>query len=450
MKTKFVNKLVCMSMATVMICGSLAGCTSEEPEVQGEVEATEEVEATPELSKEELYPATVSPASIHPGTLNSTEQLDSTSDRWYPDGDTSSEHYFRLTQMTTEQSNIGLDIEYCKDQGDGYLYSGCALQGKDGHAVGESTLQISGEEETIDFDLTFQDAFTCYNWATDTVWKRCHPTAGAKDISWYDAAIAGNIAYVEFAGLSYERITFAEDHTFVSEHDDDPNQTYTGTWEVKATNLVWLHFDDPIAAGITQPVDITEEVGFEASDDGEDVLYDVVPQEFDIDENGKITAFGVYPTYDVDGNMGFSATYCFGTEEEIQAQLEERSAGAAGQPEDYNDLTADDLAGAPDFVVEQGDNDAASDLQVAMMSDDMAGKIVEIHGTVDVAGSSYSIIVPKEGSSTKTKFYLFIANKPSAEFLPQEGEEAVVKAIIWKINDNWELVTDENNFSAIQ
>lgn len=146
--------------------------------------------------------------------------------------------------------------------------------------------------------------------------------------------------------------------------------------------------------------------------------------------------------------MSFKATYCFGTEEEIQAQLEEKNKGAAGQPDDYNELTADDLAGDPDIVIARYDNDATSDLQVAFMGDDEAGKIVEIHGTVHVAGSAYTIIVPKEGSSIKTRFNLYIANKPSAEELPQEEDEAVVKAIVWKVNDRWALVTDADHFKT--
>ena len=463
MKRRFVRRFMCLAFSLCLTAGSLAACGKEkepvsEAEVEEAVEPTkpEEPELSkeePELSKEELYAALLSPATIHPGSLNSTEEIDSTSDRWYEDGDTEKEHYFRLTQMTTAQSNIGLDIEYCKDKGDGYLYSGCPLQEKDGHAVGDETLKISGEEETIAFDLTFQDNFTCYNWATDTVWKRCHPTAGAKDAAWYDKAFAGNTAYVEWTSASYEKIVFNADHSFVEEHDDDPEQTYTGTWEVKSSNVLWLHFDDPVAAGVPQPqgLDIAGEflgIEPEEAEGAEDFVYDVVPQEFDIDDNGKITAFGVYPVFNTDGSMDFKATYCFGTEEEIAEQMEARNAGAAGQPEDYNELTAEDLAKEPEIVVEAGDRDAAGDLQVAMMGDDIGGKIVEIHGNVHISGSSYCLLVQEEGSSRATRFYPFIANKPSADELPLEGDAAVMKAIVWKVNGNWELVTDAEHFTT--
>lgn len=414
--------------------------------------STADGQETTSISEEEMYPAAIDPVMIHPGSLNGDEDLDSTSDKWYADGDTSSDHFFRIEQMSTEQSNIGRDIEYCKDHEEGYLFSGCPLQGKDGHAVGDSTLKISGEEDTMEFDLTFQDDFTCYNWKTGTVWKRCHPTAGAKDVEWYDKAFAGNTAYVEWTSASYERIKFNEDHTFIEEHDDDPEQTYTGTWEVKATNVIWLHFDDPVAANVPQPsgLDISGEfLGVETETANEDEpLIDYVPQEFEIDDSGKITAFGLYPVYNTDGSTEYKATYCFGTEEEIEEQLQAKNAGAAGQPEDYNDLTASDLAGDPDEIIEKGDNDAASTFQMAMMGDDIGGKIVEIHGTVNVLGSAYSIIVPEEGTSFKTTFNLYIANKPSADELPKDDEEAVVKAVVWKVNNMWSLVTDAEHFTA--
>jgi len=456
MKRELMRRFLCLSVTAGMIAGSMTAC-GKEKEAEAEQEVTEEepeAAAEPEepaLSKEELYAPVLSPATIHPGSLNSTEEIDTTSDRWYEDGDTSNEHYFLLTQMTTAQSDIGLDIELGVNSSQ--LFSGSPLQGKDGHAVADATLQISGEDETFDFDLTFQDNFTCYNWATDTVWKRCHPTFGAKDEAWYDNAFAGNTAYVEWNSASYERIVFNADHTFVEEHDDDPDQTYTGTWEVKSSNVLWLHFDDPVAAGVPQPqgVDIAGEflgIEIEEGENVEDIVYDVVPQEFEIDENGKITAFGVYPVYNTDGSMDFKATYCFGTEEEIEEQLAAKNAGAAGQPEDYNDLTAADLEGAPDVVVEAGDRDAASDLEVAMMGDDIGGKIVEIHGIMDVSGSSYYVVVQEEGTSKKTRLYLLIANKPSADELPVDDDNVVVKAIVWKVNGNWELVTDADHIEV--
>ena len=452
MKKLTATALMLTMVLSLSACGSPAGSNSSAADSAAADTSAAEVQQGETISEEEQYPAVIDPSEIHPGSLNGDEDLDSTSDKWYADGDTSSDHFFRIEQMTTAQSNIGRDIEYCKDHEDGYLFSGCPLQGNDGHAVGDETLKISGEEETMEFDLTFQDNFTCYNWKTGTVWKRCHPTAGAKDIEWYDKAFAGNTAYVEWSSASYERIHFNEDHTFIEEHDDDPEQTYTGTWEVKATNVVWLHFDDPVAANVPQPsgLDISGEfTGGETEAANEDEpLIDYVPQEFDIDDSGKITAFGLYPSYNADGSTEYKATYCFGTDEEIEAQLAEKNAGAAGQPEDYNELTASDLAGDPEVVVEKGDNDAASTLQMAMMGDDVGGKIVEIHGTVKASGSSYYIVVPQEGTSFQTRFYLFIANKPAAEELPQDGADAVVKAVVWKIGNQWELVTDAEHFTA--
>ena len=83
-----------------------------------------------------------------------------------------------------------------------------------------------------------------------------------------------------------------------------------------------------------------------------------------------------------------------------------------------------------------------------MMGDDIGGKIVELHGTVGAAGSSYYITVPREGSSMESKFYLYIANQPTEDKLPKAGEEAAVKAIVWKVKDHWELVTDAQHFTG--
>ena len=62
------------------------------------------------------------------GSLISEENIDDTSDRWYPNGDTTSEYFFMLVQTSGEASNIGLDLTFCKGQGEAYLFSATDLQ----------------------------------------------------------------------------------------------------------------------------------------------------------------------------------------------------------------------------------------------------------------------------------------------------------------------------------
>ena len=71
---------------------SLAACEGKEPDTKPETNVDEE-EIEEEAEEEVVdpvvkYPANIDPSMIHPGSLNSDED---TSDRWYPNGDTSSE-----------------------------------------------------------------------------------------------------------------------------------------------------------------------------------------------------------------------------------------------------------------------------------------------------------------------------------------------------------------------
>lgn len=415
-----------MLMSALAACGKKAGntATKEEPQVKEEA-----------ADPEELYPANVDPAHINPGSLISEEELLDTSDRWYPNGDTSSEYFFMLVQTSVDDSNIGLDLTFCKSSGEGYLFSAANLQGENGHARTDTPLHISGEDEgtTYEFDLTFQDNFTCYNFKDNCVWKRAHTENGCKDAKWYDDAVAGHVAYREFSGDSYQKITFADDHTFTEENDNDPEMTYTGKWEVAASNLLYLIYDDPEAAGIGNSVDVTEGLGFEGGN-GETINTGIWHQLFNIDSTGRITEFGIFPSWDADGNKKLESAFWFGTEEE-KASEEEAAASAKDNAirADLNDMTGVDLDTTPSVVIEADDYDAAAMLAVEFFNDKHLGEIVELNGEIFNFGS-LGIYVrwykPDNASSTKD-IDINISDMSWKDY-PETGTHVKVTGIVWR------------------
>ena len=422
-------------ISVVFLMGTLAACgkTAEPATSQEEQQAK-----APEQNPEDLYPATVDPAHINPGSLISEEDITDTSDRWYPNGDTSSEYFFMLNQTQGQDSNIGLDLTFCKGQGDGYLFSATDLQAENGHAKTQNPLHISGEDEgtTYEFDLTFQDNFTCYNFIDNCVWKRAHTENGCKDAKWYDDAIAGHVAYREFSGDSYQKITFAEDHTFTEENDDDPNETYTGKWEVAASNLLYLIYDDPEAAGIADAVDVTEALGFEGGD-GETINTGIWHQLFNIDSSGKITEFGIFPSWDADGNKELKSAFWFGTEEE-RTSAEEALATAKDNAvrQDLNDLTGVDLDTTPSVVIEADDYDGAAFLAVDFFNDKHLGEIIELNGEVFNFGSlGIYVRWHKPGDDSTTKDIDINISDMSWQDYPETGTHVKVTGIAWRSED---------------
>lgn len=64
-------------------------------------------------------------------------------------------------------------------------------------------------------------------------------------------------------GLDIEIDTLNDDHTFVEqiiESNGDVSEEMTGTWEIKASNVCWLIYDNPEDAG-PDAVDVTQALG---------------------------------------------------------------------------------------------------------------------------------------------------------------------------------------------
>ena len=83
---------------------SLCACGKNEPAAEPETE-TQTVEEEETTDPADIYTANIDPSEIHPGSLNSDED---TSDRWYPNGDTSSEISFTLTKTSKQDDCVGL------------------------------------------------------------------------------------------------------------------------------------------------------------------------------------------------------------------------------------------------------------------------------------------------------------------------------------------------------
>ena len=425
-----------MLSAIIMCCS----CGENKSDSTANSETTAATEAT--IDPEVQYPNNIDPKKLHPGSLNSEDQSADTSDRWYPDGDTSSEYFFMLTQTSSVHCDTGIGFDYCKGEGDGYLFSGGYLQTSGTHIKvvdndgKDAVLQPApSDNKTFSFDLTFQDNFTAYDFVSGTVYKRANPDVGCKDESWYDDAFAGKVAYRTFSSQgSYQKIAFNADHTFTETNDDDPSKTYTGKWEIKAANVCWLIYDDPEAAGIAKSADVTSALGF--GENSEELDNNVWQQEFTIDESGKVTEFGVYPVYDADGKMSFNSAFFFGTEAEAIAACEE-----ANKPDDLDDLSKYDLDGTPVAVLKAGeDYDTACDFNGAVgLGDTYMREVVEIHGNVHYVGPAFKVIVPT--TKRELQFYFHVAGDPDKSTLPEEGTAVCVKAVVLKGNQKT-LVTD--------
>ena len=296
----------------------MTACEKDKPaEPETETETEVETEKEPELSPEEKYPATVSPFDLHPGSLNSDED---TSDRWYPEGDTNAEYYFTLTQTSQRDDCVGLS--FCLYKTDGDMCDMPLRDGGNGHAITKEFQLMADKSQSFDFDFTFQDNFTCYDFKSGKVWKRCHPDYGCKDQAWYDNAFAGLVAYRDLAGGKYQQIVMNEDGTFVESVTGMDDMT--GRWIVKAANVLDLVYDNPEDSGV-QVIDggsLLEDGG----ESGKETTYsDTWQQEFNISADGKVTEFGLFPKYDDDMNLiGYAAAFELTTKDQLAALAKEK------------------------------------------------------------------------------------------------------------------------------
>jgi hypothetical protein len=422
----------------------LSACGGKEPDAAPDAAAQTSDAAAPAAEPEEevdpvvKYPANIDPSKIHPGSLNSDED---TSDRWYPNGDTSSEICFTLTQTSKQDDCVGLAFcQYKVLNGqDDDLIDLPLRDGGNGHAITNEFTFMKDKSVTYDYDFTFQDNFTCYDFKTGTVWKRCHPDFGCKDQSWWDSAFAGLVAYRDLSSTKYQQIVMNEDGTFV-ESVTGMDDMY-GHWEVQAANVLMLIYDNPEDSGI-QVVDggsLLEDGG----ESGSETTYsDSWQQEFTITADGTVTEFGLYPVYDDDMNLaGYESAFQLTTKanlEALQKEKEEAMAAslAAGSPypnpevDDIMDITLDgvNLDQDPDFVWEYIDWDDSFALDHQIKDDANIGMVFELHGHFE----GHTFYITTEDGEHKKMVLLW---KVGEDF-PESDRNCIVKGVLWMNGTN--------------
>ena len=432
---------------------SLTACTGKEPDTKPETEPeVEEAQSEPEevIDPVVKYPANIDPSEIHPGSLNSDED---TSERWYPNGDTSSELSFTLTQTSKRDDCVGLAFCQYKtlNGSDDDLIDMPLRDGGNGHAItGEFTF-MKDKSVTYDYDFTFQDNFSCYDFKTGTEWKRAHPDYGCKDQKWYDDAFAGLVAYRDLSSTKYQQIVFNEDGTFVESVTDMDDMK--GHWEVQASNVLMLIYDNPEDAGI-QVIDggsLLEDGG----ESGSETTYsDSWQQEFNISADGKVTEFGLFPVYDDDMNLtGYQPAFELTTKAELEALQKEKeeaiaAALAAGSPypnpevDNIMDITLDsvNLDQDPDYVLEyiEWDDKEADNyrdkVSKALKSEDWKGCVFRLHGIFEKGGMK-AITEDKAHS-------MMLMTWPVGGEKPENDRELDLTGVLWQYGTNWYVFYD--------
>ena len=423
---------------------SLCACGKNEPAAEPETE-TQAVEEEETTDPADIYTANIDPSEIHPGSLNSDED---TSDRWYPNGDTSSEISFTLTQTSKQDDCVGLS--FCQyhttaDGTDDDMIDMPLRDGGNGHAItGEFTF-MADKSVTYDYDFTFQDNFTCYDFKNGVEWKRSHPDYGCKDQSWYDKAFAGLVAYRDLSSTKHQQIVFNEDGTFVESVTDMDDMK--GHWEVQAANVLMLIYDDPEDAGV-QVVDAGGLLESDGKDGEATTVSDSWQQEFTISEDGKVTEFGLFPVYDDDMNLaGYKPAFEVTTVAEMEAAEQEAKDKAAAeeaaaaqakadalaagspyeQPADKNDLSGVNLDQVPDFVMDNTqDYNTFNDIKSAIGKS--FGMIYEIHGVLE--DKDHVRIQNDTGRLTQT-FKVVIVDGDEFNGIAEEGDNVVVTGVLW-------------------
>lgn len=442
---------------------SLAACGGKEPEAKPETEAEDVKEEKEEAVDPAVkYPANVDPAMIHPGSLNSDED---TSDRWYPNGDTSSEIAFTLTQTSKQNDCVGLS--FCQyhvmaDGKDDDMIDMPLRDGGNGHAITGEFSFMGDKSVTYDYDFTFQDNFTCYDFKNGVEWKRCHPDYGCKDQSWYDKAFAGLVAYRDLSSVKHQQIVFNEDGTFVESVTGMDDMK--GHWEVQAANVLMLIYDNAEDAGI-QVVDAGSllENGGENADATSNS--DHWQQEFTISAEGKITEFGLFPYYDDNMNLaGYKPAFEVTTVAEMEAAEKEAKDKAAAeeaaeaqakadalaagspyeQPDDKTDLSGVNLDQVPDFVMDgTQDYNTFNDIKKGIGND--FGMIFELHGVA--SGSTYSSYITVQNDSGKLtqKFTVVIVDADKLLDIVPDGGNVAITGVLW--SDRF-IYTDSKHVKA--
>ena len=440
MKRKLCVVLALAMALSITACGGKGKTT----ETEATTEATTEAK-----SPEEMYPATIDPRDIHPGSLNSDED---TSERWYPEGDTSSAMCFTLTQTRPEDDCVGLAICFYKtiDGNDDDLIDMPLRDGGNGHAITKEFTFMKDKSETYDFDFTFQDNFTCYDFKSGKVWKRAHPEYGCKDQSWYDDAFKGLVAYRDLAsGAKFQQIVMNDDGTFVESVTDMDDMT--GRWEVQGSNVLMLIYDNE-GDGV-QTIDgggLLENGGEDAD---ETTTGNTWQQEFNISADGKVTEFGLFPVYDDDMNLtGYDAAFELTTKDELDALEKEKqekadASKAAGSPypvpevENIMDITLEgvNMDQDPDYVVETMSWDDKT-FANQMRDGDLDGYVFEVHGFAEKGG----FYVPYDDGEHKAMFMIWPINGAPK---PKDATNIVLKGVLWHYGSNYYVFYDADHIT---
>lgn len=452
MKKKFLLIVLSFSLiAALTACGNQAA--GAEPSTAAEASPSSETAEKTLTDPAELYPANINPADIHPGSLNSDED---TSDRWYPNGDTSADLCFTLTETEARDDCVGLSFTLYKLDASGTQVDMADLPLKDGgngHGItGEFTL-MADKNSTYDFDLTFQDNFTCYDFKTDTVWKRSHPEFGCKDQKWYDDAFSGLAAYRDFDNGDSQQILMNDDHTFVESNTDMDDMT--GKWEVQASNVLMLIYDNAEDAGLQQVDALALEKDITGESANETTLSNEWQQEFNISGDGKVTEFGLFPVYDDDMNLaGYESAFSLTTKDQIESAKKEqeekadasKSAGSPYPVPEADNITEYSLDGvnmeqAPDQVIETivwDDRDAFSK---ELRDGTHDGYVFEIHGTYNVQ----TLLVQSEDGEHNYTFNIMAVDDVNDI---ENGAKVVIKGVIWPCGSTRYLFFDRAHITV--
>ena len=437
------KKTSILALIAVLTLG-LAACGKDKPAEEPEASEAVTEAPEPELSPEEKYPATISPYDIHPGSLNSDED---TSDRWYPDGDINAEYSFTLTQTAKQDDCVGL--AFCLYKSDGDMVDVRLRDGGNGHAVTNEFQLMADKSQTFDFDFTFQDNFTCYDFKNGKVWKRCHPDYGCKDQAWYDNAFAGLVAYRDLSSVKYQQIVMNEDGTFVESVTGMDDMT--GHWAVKAANVLDLVYDNPEDSGV-QVIDggsLLEDGG----ESGRETTYsDTWQQEFNISADGKITEFGLYPKYDDDMNLtGYAAAFELTSKDKLEeiakAKAEAAAAGSPYEMPEVDNLTlitfdAVNMDQEPDYVIDSVVWEERDDLS-HKLKEDYVGYILEVHGVIGNSG----VDVPSTDGEHNYSIHLW---KVGDGDKPEKGTKVVMKGVLWIASGDPKLFYDLDHVTVIE
>lgn len=197
---------------TLSACGGTdTGTTATTAETTAQVETASSTEAE------------IDPSTVHPGYITDEDNIAGTSDMWYATDGAKDALY-----LTHAGNDAGRTVTFVDaDGGEDSLWD---LEVKDGHL--KNSEGASTDDRAV--DITFQDAFTCYDAATGT-----HYLRGMRTVADNDALFAGASFVLDRDDPDKRRYDFADDGTVILTTD---GKEIAGTWTSAAINLVVIHF----------------------------------------------------------------------------------------------------------------------------------------------------------------------------------------------------------------